>query len=150
MMDHELTEHIEVCEQHPLAAARRRIEELEGERDQAVIEGIKNASPDYCPVTGLPFFAVMPGPKGIRIATYGGPTIAYSLPWMDAEGQFNCYEWDGDHGGWGVDPDATGVYAFVEDHMLEQFRDSEQVERVFKVCGRLAAMRGKLFEGSRT
>lgn len=60
----------------------------------------RDCVPEYCPVTGLPFFMAIEHPDyGCWFATYGGPYDSYTIPIRDKKtGEFERMRFDHDEG----------------------------------------------------
>lgn len=59
--------------------------------------------PDFCPITGLPFFMWIEHYLHGRVPTYGGPFDSYTIPERSEDGEYLRERYDHDEGGWLVD-----------------------------------------------
>ncbi len=86
-----------------------------------LVEDGTSYHPEFCPVTGRPFFMTIEGEDGKMVATYGGPFDSYTIPvWDEEDGEFRSERYDHDAGQWveGGEP-----YSFVlcdEQELIEK------------------------------
>lgn len=81
--------------------------------------------PEFCPISGKPFFMWIDHPELGYVPTYGGPYDSFTIPVADADGEFSCERYDHDYGGW-VDGESLSVRLI--DNSLEILTDSIRAE----------------------
>jgi len=84
--------------------------------------------PDFCPITGRPFFLWMNHPDLGDVPTYGGPYDSYTLAERDADGSYYTRRYDHDEGGWIMDEVQDCGVQVVEDWLPKN--ETEIVEYV--------------------
>lgn len=77
----------------------------------AVPDGWKPIAPEICPITGRKFWGNIDHPERGLVATYGGPSDTYSIPYLSDDNELRVERFDQDAGDWVEGGEPCGWYS---------------------------------------
>ena len=92
-------------------------------------------APDYCPITGLPFFMIIEDRIGEMVPTYGGPYDSYTIPVLEYDGEdkgtLTRKRFDHDLGDWREEIEELDIVALSREH-YEKMKEKVIIYDSFK------------------